>query len=372
MTKNRLKKTVALGLGLICTFNFNVSEGLTETNSKANLKNSILEKNNNLENKNFLNTRKTSKNNNQDNLNKYLKYGAIGVGFLGGICSLYELGVLIKNCMSKPVEPEKEIPPFAGLTQSGMNCYVNATLQVLYEDFNFRKYVEAQAKSVTESEISQLENIIREIRSYNISYNNENSAKKRTATEKLVKIQYKYLDCLFKTMNKYKGSYVPHNDEKMNFEKAILHIGTQRDITEILEHILLENPNLPLNRYNYLHELGTSFNTQVDSFDIDNHDNKSCIIDIGRSFPGRNRSMEKQKFEITLPEQIKNKKLKAIALHSGSTGNGGHWVAYKADDNGAWWKCDGSSVTKEFSDTKSFINNTYIKQNVALAYYQNQ
>lgn len=361
MAKNKFKRVLSLGLGVVCTFNFNVGKSLTETNSK----NSILE------NKNFLNTKKTSKNNNQDNSNKYLKYGARGVGLLGGACSLYEIYVLIKKRMSKPVEPKKEVPPFVGLTQYEMNCYVNATLQVLYEDFSFRKYVETQAESVTESEISQLDKIISEIRSYNVSYNNDTSLKKRKATEKLVKIQYKYLDCLFKTMDRYKGSYVPHNDEKRNFEKAILHTGAQRDITEILEHILLENPNLPLNKYNYLNALGTSFNEQVAEY-IDDHDNKSCIVDIGRSVPGANRSMEKQKFEITLPEQIKNKKLKAIALHSGSTGDGGHWVAYKADDNGAWWKCDGSSVTKEFSDTKSFINDTYIKQNVALAYYQNQ
>ena len=231
----------------------------------------------------------------------------------------------------------KNKSPFANLAGENNNCYIDATLQILYENPEFRKYVEDNANS------------------------KENHEKK-----------YTYLSQIFKDMDEYKGRTVPYNQARKNFEKALEHNGTQQDPDFVVSKLVLDSDEV-IHMYKYLN-VSSGFD-QFRQHEIKNS-KTSILIDFCRAGGDganyKDKKIQKYSYKFDFPDCFCGRKLKGLTVHQGIDGNSGHYVAYKADDQDRWWVLDDYGQKNEiaFNNTSEILSNDYIRSNVFFVYYQ--
>ena len=98
------------------------------------------------------------------------------------------------------------------------------------------------------------------------------------------------------------------------------------------------------------------------------NDASSCIYCINRSAEGNVKS--NTPVEIPMEVQTKDGKklyLQGYILHQGSSSNSGHYTAVKIK-NGKYYRCNDNYVNE--ARQNELPNSDNVKQNIALAYYQ--
>lgn len=256
------------------------------------------------------------------------------------------------SLIPKPKQPTPPEPkydsPFANLKWQNNNCYIDATLQILYEDKKFREYVDRQKG--------------------NFEHNSTCKLSKENA-----ETAYKSLYQIFDDMDKYKGKTVPHNSARQAFEIALGHSGNQEDPDFVIRKLISDSDHL-ICMFEYLYEIG-SLKDQIGNWHCSDT-NQSVLINFCRAAGDgdhyTNKTIKKYNYTIELPEIFEQRPLKGLIIHQGLTGNSGHYVAYKADDKGQWWLLDdcGCKNKISYNSTKELISDSYIQSNVFCAYYQ--
>lgn len=246
-----------------------------------------------------------------------------------------------------PLEPKYD-SPFANLEWRNNNCYIDATLQILYEDKEFREYVEQQA--------------------INENFGNMFLEDQNEHTKKYISLYQ-----IFKDMDNYKGKTVPYNSARQNFEKALGHKDNQGDTNYVIERLVSDFDQV-IDMFAYVPDIG-NFGEQSKDRKC-NDAKKSVLINFCRAAGDGDhyttKTIQKYSYTIELPEIFEQRPLKGLIIHQGLTGNSGHYVAYKADDKGQWWLLDDCGCTNEISynSTTELISDSYIQSNVFCAYYQ--
>ena len=195
----------------------------------------------------------------------------------------------------------KNKSPFANLEWRNSNCYIDATLQILYEDPEFRKYVEDRA---------------------NCKENHEE--------------KYVYLSQIFKDMDKSKGETVPYTDDRREFEALLSHNGSACAFVIVF----LPLYNLAFNNLFCINDTGSlrygkmfsadkidlssfkkeSLNCKSLWFYCEAHCRKDARCELPRTITFENNSIYN---------------LKGVVNYESE-----HYNAYKSDNNGTWYYID--------------------------------
>jgi len=225
----------------------------------------------------------------------------------------------------------KNKSPFANLEWENGNCYINATLQILYEDPEFRKYVEDRA---------------------NCKENHEE--------------KYVYLSQIFKDMDVYTGGTVPHNQARKDFEKALGHIDSgycddffDTVFPSAIKYCLCNDCDT-----NKFEVCGTSI--EIEEYFKEFSGNSLWFLCDATSTEGR----KNLPLELTFANN-KKFKLKGIVMYTT-----GHYNAYKADTTSQWYFIDdyhkkNQKYDKEPNFKTACTNDQAVSPpGVVLAYYQ--
>ena len=173
--------------------------------------------------------------------------------------------LITKSKQHTPPAPKQD-SPFANLKWRNNNCYIDATLQILYEDKEFRKYVKEQ---------STLEN------------QNEHNKK------------YISLYQIFDDMDKHKGNTVSHNLARQNFEKTLGHKGNQEDPNYVIERLVSDFDQV-IDMFAYVPGIG-NFGKQSEDWKC-NDAKKSALINFcrasGEGDNYKNKTIQKYSYTI--------------------------------------------------------------------------
>lgn len=261
------------------------------------------------------------------------------------------------SLIPKPKQPTPPEPkydsPFANLEWRNNNCYIDATLQILYEDKEFREYVNRQKE--------------------NFEHNSTCKLSKENA-----ETAYKSLYQIFEDMDKYKGQTVPYNEARENFEKVLGHIGSADANWEMFAKIYPYNACVICdNSETKKVEITGQDPTQINNLEINDlttieYEKDSLWFTCNATSKDDCRSLP---MKLTFKNN-KKFKLKGVVMYVPR-----HYNAYKTDENGQWYFIDDAGSKNEKYDEQPDFKAVYMDYNpktkkciygagVQLAYYQ--
>lgn len=261
-------------------------------------------------------------------------------------------GLIPKSKQPTPPEPKYD-SPFANLEWQNNNCYIDATLQILYEDKEFREYVDRQEK--------------------NFEYNSTCTLSKENA-----EIAYKSLYQIFEDMGRYKGDTVPHNSAQQNFEKTLGHRGPADATADMFAKIYPCGAWIICDN----NETGKVEITGQDTQNIHNPELQNLTeIEYERDSLWFTCNATSKDDRRSLPMELTFKNNKKFKLKGVVMYVPGHYNAYKTDENGQWYFIDDAGSKNEKYDEQPDFKAVYMGYNtetkecsrasgVQLAYYQ--
>ena len=254
----------------------------------------------------------------------------------------------------QPAPPEPQYDsPFANLEWHKNNCYIDATLQILYEDKEFKEYVDRQKE------------------------NFEHHSTCRFSKED-AEIAYKSLYQIFEDMDNYKGDTVPHNSARQDFEKALGHSGSADANGEMFAKIYPYNACVICdNNGTKKIEITAPSTPRINNLEIKDltaieYERDSLWFVCNATSKDDRQSLP---MELTFKDN-KKFKLKGVVMYVP-----GHYNAYKTDENGQWYFIDDFKRKNEKYDEQPDFKAVYMGYNtetkkssyapgVQLAYYQ--
>lgn len=257
-----------------------------------------------------------------------------------------------RSNQATPTRPQYD-SPFANLKWHNNNCYIDATLQILYEDKEFRKYVEEQSNKAS------FENMFLEDQ-------NEHNKK------------YISLYQIFEDMDNHKGDTVPHNSARQSFEKTLGHSGPADANGEMFAKIY------PYNACVICDNNGTKKIeiTDPSTPEINNLEIKDLTaFEYGRDSLWFTCNATSEDGRRSLPMELTFKNNKKFKLKGVVMYGCGHYTAYKTDENGQWYFIDDIGKNNAKYDEQPDFKAVYMGYNtetkkssyapgVQLAYYQ--
>ena len=227
------------------------------------------------------------------------------------IKKLYNALFLNQYTKPNPVTSKKD-SPFANFEWHENNCYIDATLQILYEDKEFRQYVDRQEK--------------------NFEYNSTCTLSKENA-----EIAYKSLYQIFDDMDNYRGKTVPHNSARQDFEQALGHSGSADANLDMFAKIYPCGAWIICDN----NETGKVEITGQDTqniHDLELQNLKEIEYERDSLWFVCNATSKDDRQSLPMKLTFKNNKkfkLKGVVVYVP-----GHYNAYKTDENGQWYYID--------------------------------
>lgn len=253
----------------------------------------------------------------------------------------------------QPTPPElKYDSPFANLEWRNNNCYIDATLQILYEDKKFREYVNRQKENFEHNSTCKL------------SKENDETA-------------YKSLYQIFEDMDNYRGKTVPHNSARQDFETALGHSGPADATVDMFAQIYpcgawIICDNNETKKVEITAPSTPGINLEIKDLTAIEYERDSLWFTCNATSEDDRQSLP---MELTFKNN-KKFKLKGVVMYVP-----GHYNAYKTDENGQWYFIDDAGSKNEKYDEQPDFKAVCMGYNketkkysyvsgVQLAYYQ--